>query len=344
MSHISTRRSILAFVVALAVLSSCGSDSQGTAGKTAQPTPPTFPDVLWRSYGDAAEAFRKAELAPVVAGLDAQEVSPSDDWLVVGVSDADRFGNVGVSVASPNELGDGVRVDLLSDSVILYASIRKGPRDVWVHARLVGDDPVGAANNCAQGVLEAIGDEDLVVLCYLYDNRDRFDAEARDENAEPSSGLFCARAYGTAYGTAGAGGHEPHGQDLGQNDAACPAGVADDIGAGIERVPLPPGAVPLILDENGSGGPARAHIRIYTVPGSTFQDLVDFYNTVMPAEAPWLGWSWCEQYQGNEVDERTWTNPQRSGTGLLRVSLAVLPDGDPYVEVGRQGHCSHTSN
>lgn len=351
----------IAFVAALGALVSCGGDDEEdraastttersitttreepttTTGQSTTTVPPTVPDVLWHSYEDAVDMLSDVDLSPIVAGLDAQEASPDDDWLVVGVTGADRFGNVGVTVASPNELGDGVRVDLLSDSVVLYASIRKAPQDVWAFARLVGNDPVEAAKDCAQSILQAIDDDDLVVLCYVYDNRDRFDAEGRNDAAESPSGLICGRAFGTA----GGGNDEPQGQDLGIPDVACPAGMPDDIGAGIERVPLPPGAVAAVTDEDGTGGPADADARAFNVPGSILADLIGFYDTAMPVGAPWLNWSWCERQEMDNFDQRVWTNFERSGTGILRVSLGEDPEDGPYIVVARHGSCSLDSN
>ncbi len=355
------RTSLPVVVLAVSLLSACGGNDDGAASEatastavtttsrevttTRRPTttraptstaPPTqrVPTVRWRPFAEAAENLDDADLSAIVAGLDAQEVVPGDDWLVVGASKADPHGNVGLTVASPDQLGAGVRVDLWSDTNLLYASIRKARQDVWAFARMTGDDPVRAANRCAGRVRDAIDGDDVVVLCYVYDNRDRFEAEGRNEAAESSTGLVCARAYGTADGDS-----DPYGQDLGFGDPGCPEGESDTVGTGIERVPLPQGGSFQVADD-GTGGPADADARSFSVPGVTLDQLVAFYDSAMAPGAPWRGWPWCESHEElDEVNERIWFDRDRSGTGLLRVSLLTDPESGPTVVVARHGQC-----
>lgn len=302
----------------------------------------SVPHIRWRRFNDAEEMLREADLNAVVVGLDAQEATPEDDWVVVGASSADRYGNVGITVASPSQLDEGVRVDLASENTLLYASIRKARQDVWVFARLVGDDAVESASRCAQAVADAIRQDDLVVLCYVYTNRDQFLAERRDARAESASGLVCAQAFSTV----GPGDEEPYGQDLGSLagiDPGCPPGVDDEAGAGIENVPLPPGAVAEITDEDGTGGPADADARSYIVPESSLSEVVAFYDTFMPAGVAWRNWPWCEERRSGSSIQRTWVDPNRSGSGLLQVALGV-DDHEPFVAVTRFGSCSAVAN
>lgn len=301
----------------------------------------SVPHIRWRQYDDAEDMLQEVDLSPVVVGLDAQEASPEDDWVVVGASSADRYGNVGVTVASPDQLDGGVRVDLASENTLLYASIRKARQDVWAFARLVGDDAVESATRCAQAVKDAIDQDDLVVLCYVYTNRDQYLAEERDAEADSASGLVCAQAYSTV----GPGDEEPYGQDLGSLvgiDPGCPTGVPDETGAGIEGVPLPPGAVAVVSDEDGAGGPADADARSYTLPESSFGDVVAFYDTFMPTGSAWHDWSWCEERRSGSSVQRAWVDLDRSGSGLLQVALGV-DEGDPFVVVTRFGSCSAAS-
>lgn len=108
------------------------------------------------------------------------------------------------------------------------------------------------------------------------------------------------------------------------------AGCAQDDGAelagrdsGIHGVPIPSTA-----ERDGDAG--------WTVPGSSFEEVVEFYEREMPEGQDWRGWAWCDTGGGETIHAHIYARP-----GRRVLAVAITNDDPPAIVIGadRSGPC-----